>query len=65
MRAGRNRALLLGARGEDGVLVDCVVKLPGLMENGMMHPLPSLLEWLGGLSPSSLASSPRSATRWS
>ncbi len=47
MRAGRNRALLIGARGDDGELIDCVAKLPGLMENGAMHPLPSLLEWLG------------------
>jgi len=47
MRAGRNRALLIGARDDDGELVDCVAKLPGLMENGIMHPLPSLLEWLG------------------
>ena len=47
MRAGRNRALHVGARGDDGALVDCIAKLPGLMENGMMHPLPSLLEWLG------------------
>ena len=47
MRAGRNRALLIGARDEQGDAVDCVAKLPGLMESGSMHPLPSLLEWLG------------------
>lgn len=47
LRSGRNRALHLGARDAEGTLVDCVAKLPGLMENGTMHPLPSLLEWLG------------------
>lgn len=27
--------------------VDCVVKVPALMENPTLHPLPSLLEWVG------------------
>lgn len=47
MRSGRNRALHVGARDAAGTLLDCVVKLPGLMEMGSLHPLPSLLEWLG------------------
>lgn len=47
MRSGRNRALFIGARDAAGTLLDCVVKLPGLMETGSLHPLPSLLEWLG------------------
>ncbi len=46
MRSGRNHAVLLSGRGEDGVLVRCVAKLPGLMESRALHPLPSLLEWL-------------------
>jgi hypothetical protein len=47
LKSGRNGALLVSARTQDGASVDCVVKVPGLMENPTLHPLPSLLEWLG------------------
>jgi hypothetical protein len=47
MKAGRNHALLIGARRDDDALVECVIKLPGLMENPALHPVPSLLEWMG------------------
>ncbi len=47
MASGRNRALLLSARDAAGLRVDCVVKVPALMENPTLHPLPSLLEWVG------------------
>lgn len=46
MKNGRNGALFISARGVDEASVDCVVKVPGLMENAAMHPVPSLAEWL-------------------
>ena len=46
MDRGRNRALLVSARDANDSLVQCVVKLPGLMEMGDMHPFHTLLEWL-------------------
>ncbi len=45
MDVGRNHAILVGARGDDG-LVDCIVKLDALVENKGVLPLPSLCEWL-------------------
>lgn len=47
MGSGRNGAVLLSARGADDVSVLCVVKPPGLTDNPALHPVPSLLEWLG------------------
>lgn len=46
LTSGRNRALLVSARGPDGESIDCVVKVPGLMENAALHPVPSLVEWV-------------------
>jgi hypothetical protein len=45
MTTGRNKALLVTARGGAGS-VDCVVKLRGLVENPALEPLPCLCEWL-------------------
>lgn len=46
MATGRNRALVVAARDADGSLVQCLIKVPGLME-APRYPLDSLLEWLG------------------
>lgn len=48
MRSGRNGAVLLQARGADGVAVECIVKLAAGMakEHSAMLPLPYLCEWL-------------------
>jgi hypothetical protein len=43
--AGRNKAILVTARGPTGP-VDCIVKLRALVENPALDPLPSLCEWL-------------------
>jgi len=48
MKAGRNGAVLVQARGADGVAVECVVKLAKAMarEHASMLPIPYLCEWL-------------------
>jgi hypothetical protein len=48
MKAGRNGAVLVLARGDDGLAVDCVVKLAKAMapEQVAMLPVPYLCEWL-------------------
>lgn len=48
MKAGRNGAVLLLARGADGIAVECVVKLAKAMapEHAAMLPIPYLCEWL-------------------
>ena len=45
MDRGRNQAILISARGANG-LVECVVKLAAGLENPGLAPLPYLLEWL-------------------
>lgn len=46
MTSGRNGALLLSVRDEQGQSAECVVKIKGLMENPSLHPVPALAEWL-------------------
>jgi hypothetical protein len=45
MKAGRNRALVVTARGDNGA-VDCVVKMAAGLEVPSLAPLPYLCEWI-------------------
>jgi hypothetical protein len=48
MESGRNGAVLLQARGDDGAPLECIVKLAKAMakEHAAMLPIPYLCEWL-------------------
>ena len=50
MKAGRNHAVLVLARGADGVAVECVVKFKKAMapEHAAMLPIPYLLRMARG-----------------
>lgn len=54
MSSGRNKALHISARAVSGETVDCVTKVPGLMENPTLHPAPCLFEGLASLLASQL-----------